>query len=39
VVEAFSGRLVRRLSEFARLILFDKRTGLSDRPATIDVEH
>jgi pimeloyl-ACP methyl ester carboxylesterase len=32
------GRLVRRLSS-SRLILFDKRTGLSDRPAPIDVEH
>ncbi|MDQ1423891.1 MAG: hypothetical protein QOD72_1389, partial [Acidimicrobiaceae bacterium] len=38
--EAFSGRLVRRLAGFCRLILFDKRgTGLSDRPGTIDVEH
>jgi DNA-binding SARP family transcriptional activator/pimeloyl-ACP methyl ester carboxylesterase len=37
--EAFSGRLVRRLAEFSRLILFDKRgTGLSDRPSGIDVE-
>ncbi len=32
--------LVRRLSSFGRLILFDKRgMGMSDRPATIDVEH
>ena len=31
--EAWSGRLVRQLASFSRLILFDKRgTGLSDRP-------
>jgi DNA-binding SARP family transcriptional activator/pimeloyl-ACP methyl ester carboxylesterase len=37
--QARSGRLVRRLSRFCRLILFDKRgTGLSDRPSHIDVE-
>lgn len=34
--EAASGRLVRRLASFCRLILFDKRgTGLSDRPTGI----
>ena len=33
--EAWSGRLVRRLAGFGRLILFDKRgMGLSDRPPT-----
>jgi DNA-binding SARP family transcriptional activator/pimeloyl-ACP methyl ester carboxylesterase len=32
--------LVRRLSSFSRLILFDKRgMGMSDRPPMIDVEH
>jgi len=37
--EAWSGRLVRRLSSFSRLILFDKRgVGLSDRPERIVVE-
>jgi pimeloyl-ACP methyl ester carboxylesterase len=37
--QARSGRLVRRLAAFCRLILFDKRgTGLSDRPSHIDVE-
>ncbi len=31
--------LVRRLASFSRLILFDKRgMGLSDRPASVDVE-
>lgn len=35
--EAATGRLVRRLASFSRLILFDKRgTGLSDRPANIN---
>jgi DNA-binding SARP family transcriptional activator/pimeloyl-ACP methyl ester carboxylesterase len=38
--DAPTDRLVRRLSSFSRLILFDKRgMGLSDRPAHIDVEH
>jgi DNA-binding SARP family transcriptional activator/pimeloyl-ACP methyl ester carboxylesterase len=37
---AASGKLVRRLASFCRLILFDKRgMGLSDRPTQIDVEH
>ena len=37
--EARSGRLARRLAEFARLILFDLRgTGLSDRPDTLDLQ-
>ncbi len=37
--EAWSGRLVRRLSSFARLILFDKRgMGLSDRPEHITID-
>jgi DNA-binding SARP family transcriptional activator/pimeloyl-ACP methyl ester carboxylesterase len=37
--EAWSGRLVRRLASFSRVILFDKRgMGLSDRPAQVDVE-
>jgi len=37
--EAWSGRLVRRLAGFSRLILFDKRgTGLSDRPPNIDID-
>ena len=37
--EAWSGRLVRRLASFSRLILFDKRgVGLSDRPPHVDVE-
>ena len=37
--EAWSGRLVRRLSSFARLILFDKRgVGLSDRPEHITID-
>lgn len=37
--EAWSGRLVRRLASFSRLILFDKRgMGLSDRPPHVDVE-
>jgi hypothetical protein len=38
--EAWSGRLVRRLASFSRLILFDKRgMGLSHRPLQIDVEN
>ena len=38
--DAPTDHLVRRLSSFCRLILFDKRgMGLSDRPAVIDVEH
>jgi DNA-binding SARP family transcriptional activator/pimeloyl-ACP methyl ester carboxylesterase len=38
--EAWSGRLVRRLASFSRLILFDKRgMGLSDRPPHVDVEN
>jgi DNA-binding SARP family transcriptional activator/pimeloyl-ACP methyl ester carboxylesterase/class 3 adenylate cyclase len=38
--EAWSGRLVRRLASFSRLILFDKRgMGLSDRPSHVDVEN
>ena len=38
--EAWSGRLVRRLASFSRLILFDKRgVGLSDRPPHVDVEN
>jgi pimeloyl-ACP methyl ester carboxylesterase len=38
--DAPTDRLVRRLAEFSRLILFDKRgMGLSDRPDNIDVEH
>jgi DNA-binding SARP family transcriptional activator/pimeloyl-ACP methyl ester carboxylesterase len=38
--EAWSGRLVRRLGSFSRLILFDKRgVGLSDRPPRVDVEN
>ncbi len=37
---ARSGRLVRRLATFCRVILFDKRgMGLSDRPPHVDVEH
>jgi DNA-binding SARP family transcriptional activator/pimeloyl-ACP methyl ester carboxylesterase/class 3 adenylate cyclase len=37
--EAWSGRLVRQLASFSRLILFDKRgVGLSDRPPHVDVE-
>ena len=37
--EAWSGRLVRRLCSFARLILFDKRgMGLSDRPEHITID-
>lgn len=37
--EAATGRLVRRLASFSRLIIYDKRgTGLSDRPANIDAE-
>ncbi len=37
--EAWSGRLVRRLASFSRLILFDKRgTGLSDRPERLELE-
>lgn len=37
--EACSGRLVRRLASFSRVILFDKRgMGLSDRPTHVDVE-
>jgi DNA-binding SARP family transcriptional activator/pimeloyl-ACP methyl ester carboxylesterase len=37
--EAWSGRLVRRLASFSRVILFDKRgMGLSDRPPHVDVE-
>ncbi|HEX4490120.1 MAG TPA: alpha/beta fold hydrolase [Acidimicrobiia bacterium] len=37
--DAPTDRLVRRLSAFCRLILFDKRgMGLSDRPAEIDAE-
>jgi DNA-binding SARP family transcriptional activator/pimeloyl-ACP methyl ester carboxylesterase len=38
--DAPTDRLVRRLAAFSRLILFDKRgMGLSDRPASVDVEH
>jgi DNA-binding SARP family transcriptional activator len=38
--DAPTDRLVRRLASFSRLILFDKRgMGLSDRPASVDVEH
>ena len=38
--ESWSGRLVRRLASFSRLILFDKRgMGLSDRPPHSDLEH
>jgi DNA-binding SARP family transcriptional activator/pimeloyl-ACP methyl ester carboxylesterase len=38
--EAWSGRLVRQLASFSRLILFDKRgVGLSDRPPHVDVEN
>ena len=37
---AWSGRFVRRLASFSRLILFDKRgMGLSDRPESVDIEH
>ena len=37
--EAWSGRLVRRLAGFSRLILFDKRgVGLADRPDSITIE-
>jgi DNA-binding SARP family transcriptional activator/pimeloyl-ACP methyl ester carboxylesterase len=37
--EARSGRFVRRLASFSRLILFDKRgMGLSDRPPDADVD-
>ncbi len=37
--EAWSGRLVRQLASFSRVILFDKRgVGLSDRPPHVDVE-
>ncbi len=37
--EAWSGRLVRRLASFSRLILFDKRgTGLSDRPTRVELD-
>lgn len=37
--EAWSGRLVRRLAAFTRLILFDKRgVGLSDRPPHPGIE-
>jgi DNA-binding SARP family transcriptional activator/pimeloyl-ACP methyl ester carboxylesterase len=37
--EAASGRLIRRLASFARLIIFDKRgMGLSDRPASVEVD-
>ena len=37
--EAWSGRLVRRLASFSRVILFDKRgMGLSDRPPHIEIE-
>jgi DNA-binding SARP family transcriptional activator/pimeloyl-ACP methyl ester carboxylesterase len=37
--EAYSGKLVRRLAGFCRLILFDKRgTGLSDRPSGVGVD-
>ncbi len=37
--EAWSGRLVRQLASFSRLILFDKRgTGLSDRPEHVDLD-
>ena len=37
--EAWSGRLVRRLASFSRLILFDKRgMGLSDRPERLELE-
>ena len=38
--DAPTDRLVRRLASFSRLILFDKRgMGLSDRPASVDLEH
>ncbi len=37
--EAWSGRLVRKLASFSRLIIFDKRgTGLSDRPERLELE-
>ena len=37
--EAWSGRLVRRLAGFSRLILFDKRgVGLADRPDSVTIE-
>lgn len=37
--EAWTGRLLRRLASFARLVVFDKRgMGLSDRPAHISVD-
>jgi DNA-binding SARP family transcriptional activator/pimeloyl-ACP methyl ester carboxylesterase len=37
--EAWSGRLVRQLASFSRVILFDKRgVGLSDRPPNVDIE-
>ncbi len=37
--EAYSGKLVRRLASFSRLILFDKRgTGLSDRPSQVGID-
>ncbi|MGI9028860.1 MAG: alpha/beta fold hydrolase [Ilumatobacteraceae bacterium] len=37
--EAWTGRLVRRLASFSRLLLFDKRgTGLSDRPGQITID-
>ena len=37
--EAWSGRLLRRLASFSRVIVFDKRgMGLSDRPPNVDVE-
>jgi pimeloyl-ACP methyl ester carboxylesterase len=37
--EPWGGRVVQRLSEFARLIIFDKRgMGLSDRPPKVGIE-
>ncbi len=37
--EAWTGRLMRRLASFTRLVVFDKRgMGLSDRPAHISVD-
>lgn len=38
--EAWSGRLLRRLASFSRVIVFDKRgMGLSDRPPNVEVDH